>query len=157
MDIAASCLVVLKGQEKIAVYNGVGFVKAHGSSTSGCEGFTFQECFLPSLTQARFLPSYDGANSTHHLFGPGRSGQDCFFGLPFVSREAGRPIRGNAPGNRIPQDTPTPKGSYNAGLPHAANRGDPYRVGLELPGASVPGALPPAVFFCPFRATETNP
>ena len=54
----------------------------------------------------------------------------------------------------IPRDTPTPKGSYKLGLPHAANRSDPFRVGPEI--HFVPGALPPAIYLLPFQGNRNE-
>ena len=48
---------------RVAIYNGVGFVKAQISGASWYEVFTFEESFLPFLSKARFLQSI-GRNET---------------------------------------------------------------------------------------------
>ena len=77
----------------VAIYNGVGFVKADISRASWYEVFTFEEWFLPFLTKARFLQSSGGINSTNHLCGPARSDHDCLSELPFQNGRQGAPSR----------------------------------------------------------------
>jgi len=139
---------------RVAIYNGVGFVKAQISGASWYEVFTFEESFLPFLSKARFLQSI-GRNELQQP-----SMRSCAFRprlslrTPVRYGRQGAPTHGNDRG--VPGAVATPGcpacepavwllARASTAAPPSSVRGPSRPAGPPPCRGGIPGAATPAV------------